>query len=59
MRDVFTPLDCRQTVILNPIYMSREQFEDSAYIPYEVRRRIIIVDVEKDDDTGHANGRTA
>ena len=57
MRDVFTPLDCRQTVILDPIYVSREQFMDAAWIPEEVRSRIIIVDVEE-DDTGYANGST-
>jgi hypothetical protein len=45
MRDVFTALDSRQAVILNPIYMSREQFEDAVWIPEEVRSRIIIVDV--------------
>lgn len=44
MKDVFTPIDSRQAVILNPIYMSREQFEDVVWIPEEVRSRIIIVD---------------
>ena len=50
MGDVFTPIDCRQTVIINPIYMSREQFEDIAWIPEEVRSRIIIVDTKEEDE---------
>ena len=46
MKELFTPVDCRQTVIANPIYMSREQFEDFVFIPEEedIRSRIIIVD---------------
>ena len=50
MKDIFTPLDCRRAVIPNPIYMSREQFEDYAYISDEVRSRIIIVDTVEDTD---------
>lgn len=49
MKDVFTPIDSRQTVILNPIYMSCEQFEDVAWIPEEVRSRIIIVDTVEEE----------
>ena len=45
MKDVFTHIDSRQDVILNPIYMSCEQFKDAVWIPEEVRSRIVIVDV--------------
>ena len=47
MKEQFTPVDYRQYPILNPIYISREQFEDYAFlIPEEdeIRKRIIIVD---------------
>ena len=52
MKEQFTPMDCRQTVISNPIYMSREQFEDYAFlIPEEdeVRKRLVIVDFVKEE----------
>ena len=44
MKTVFTPVDSRQDVILNPIYMTRDQWECAYYIPIEDRSRIIIVD---------------
>ena len=44
MKVEFTKLTSRATTE-TPIYMSREQFEDAAYIPEEAR--IIIVDSEK------------
>ncbi len=42
---VFTKVDKRQEIILNPIYITREMWEYSFYhIPLEQRSRIIIVD---------------
>ena len=54
MKTVFTPVDSRQDVIRNPIYMTRDQWECAYYIPIEDRSRIIIVDfVEEDDETNN------
>jgi hypothetical protein len=47
MKTEFTKLTSRATAE-TPIYMSREQFEDAAYIPEEARSRIIIVDFEEE-----------
>lgn len=50
MKTVFTKLTPRATTE-PPVYMSRIQFEDAAYIPDEYRSRIIIVDfVDEEDD---------
>ena len=51
MKDIFTPLDCRRAVIPNPIYMSREQFEDFVFIPEEedIRSRIVVVDFVEEE----------
>ena len=52
MKTVFTKLTTRSTVE-DPIYISRTQWEDSAYIPDEVLNRIVIVDFkEEEDDSG-------
>ena len=54
METAFIKLGRNQKVIANPIYMSREQYEDAAYIPEEYLSRIIIVGVdlaEEEDDT--------
>lgn len=50
MKTVFTPVDSRQGVILNPIYMTRDQWECACYIPMEDRSRIIIVDFKEEED---------
>ena len=50
MKTVFTPVDSRQDVILNPIYMTRDQWECAYYIPEEDRSRIIIVDFKEEED---------
>lgn len=52
MKTVFTPVDSRQNVILNPIYMTRDQWECAYYIPMEDRSRIIIVDFIEEDADG-------
>jgi hypothetical protein len=49
-KTVFTPVDSRQGVILNPIYMTRDQLECVYYIPMEDRSRIIIVDFIEEED---------
>ncbi len=48
--DKFTKADPRQDVILDPIYMTREQWECAAYIPDEYRSRIIIVDFVEEQE---------
>ena len=50
MKTIFTKVSPRQEVIADPIYMSRTQWEDAAYIPEEYRSRIIIVDFMEDED---------
>lgn len=47
----FIPADARLTVeeIVDPIYMSREQYRDACYIPDEYKKRIIIVDFVEDE----------
>ena len=53
MKTVFTKLTTR-SMIEDPIYISRTQWEDSAYIPDEVLNRIVIVDFkEEEDETVH------
>ena len=51
-KTVFDKVDKRQEVILDPIYMTREQWECSFHhIPLDQRSRIIIVDfMEEEDD---------
>ena len=52
-KSVFKPADPRWTIneIVDPIYMSIEQFRQAAYIPDNTRSRIIIVEfVEEEDD---------
>ena len=54
MKTVFTKLTTR-SVVEDPIYISRTQWEDSAYILDEVLNRIVIVDFkeEEEDETVH------
>lgn len=49
---VKTPADPRYTIqeIVDPIYISRDQFECMMYIPDEYRRRVIIVDFIKEEE---------
>ena len=52
MKTVFTKADQRQEVILDPVYMTREQWKCSFYyIPLEQRSRIIIVDFIEEEET--------
>lgn len=53
-KDVFRPANSRLILadIVNPIYMSREQWKTAA-IPMEYWRRIIIVDfIEEEKENG-------
>ena len=47
-----TPEDSRYTIneIVDPIYISRDQFECMMYIPDEYRCRLIIVDFIKEEE---------
>lgn len=51
-KDIFRPADSRYTIqeIVDPIYMSIEQYRDAYYIPDEYRRRLIIVDFIKEEE---------
>lgn len=52
-KEVFRPADPRWTIeeIVDPIYMSIDQFRQAVYIPDNIRSRIIIVEfVEVDDE---------
>ena len=53
METVFTKADQRQDVILDPIYMTREQWEDglALALPANVISRIIIVDFIEEEET--------
>ena len=53
MKTVFTKLATRSAVE-DPIYISRTQWEDSAYIPDEVLNRIAIVDFKEEDNDNRA-----
>ena len=48
----FRPADPRWTIneIVDPIYMSIEQFRQAAYIPDNIRSRIIIVEFVEEDN---------
>ena len=50
----FRPADPRWTIneIVDPIYMSIEQFRQAAYIPDNIRSRIIIVEFVEEEDNG-------
>jgi hypothetical protein len=53
-REVFRPADSRYAVeeIVDPIYMSIDQYRQAAYIPDNIRSRIIIVEfVEEEDES--------
>ena len=51
-KTVFRPADPRWTIneIVDPIYMSIEQFRQAAYIPDYLRSRIIIVEFVEEDN---------
>jgi hypothetical protein len=48
---VFRPADSRYTIeeIVDPIYMSIDQFQTACYIPDNIRHRIIIVEFIEED----------
>lgn len=52
-RVIKTPAGPRYTIqeIVDPVYISRDQFECMNYIPDEYRRRLIIVDFIKEEMT--------
>ena len=55
-KEVFRPADPRWTIneIVDPIYMSIEQYRDACYIPDNIRHRIVIVEfVEEDNGTSN------
>ena len=52
-KEVFRPANPRYTLneIVDPIYMSIDQFRQAVYIPDNIRSRIIVVEfVEVDDE---------
>jgi hypothetical protein len=52
VREVFRPANSRYTVeeIVDPIYMSIDQYRQAAYIPDNIRSRIIIVEFVEEED---------
>lgn len=53
-KEVFRPADPRYAIneIVDPIYMSIEQYRQAVYIPDDIRSRIIIVEfVEVEDNS--------
>ena len=51
-----TPADSRSTLeeIVDPIYMSIEQYRDAYYIPDNIRHRVVVVEfVEEDSGTSN------
>ena len=55
MKIIHTKVDPRQEVILDPIYMTREQWETAVYIPLDIRSRIIIVDFIEENENDNNN----
>ena len=53
-KTVFRPADPRWAIneIVDPIYMSIEQFRQAAYIPDNIRSRIIIVEFVEEISNG-------
>ena len=54
-KTIFRPADARLTIaeIVDPIYMTRDQWECSFYyIPLDQRSRIIIVDFVEETENG-------
>jgi hypothetical protein len=51
-KEVFRPANSRYTIeeIVDPIYMSIEQFRAACYIPDEYRKRIIVVEFVEEED---------
>jgi hypothetical protein len=55
-KTVFRPADSRYTLeeVVDPIYMSLEQYRDACYIPDTIRHRVVIVEfVEEDNGTSN------
>ncbi len=55
-KTVFRPADLRYTLeeIVDPIYMSIEQYRDAYYIPGNIRHRVVILEfVEEDSGTSN------
>ena len=55
-KTVFKPADSRYALneIVDPIYMSIEQYRDAYYIPDNIRPRVVIVEfVEEDNGTSN------
>ena len=55
-KTVFRPADSRYTLeeVVDPIYISLEQYRDAYYIPDIIRHRVVIVEfVEEDDGTSN------
>lgn len=56
MKAIYTKVDPRQDVILNPVYIAREQWECSFHnIPLDQRSRIIIVDFIEEEESEDGN----
>lgn len=54
-KEVFRPANSRYTIeeIVDPIYMSIDQFRTACYIPDNIRSRIIVVEfVEVEEEDG-------
>ena len=53
MKTIYTKVDQSQDVILDPIYMTREQWQDglALALPTNVISRIIIVDFIEEEET--------
>ena len=53
-KTVFRPADSRYTIneIVDPIYMSIEQYRQAVYIPDNIRSRIIIVEFVEEISNG-------
>jgi hypothetical protein len=53
-KTVFRPADSRYTLeeVVDPIYISLEQYRDAYYIPDNIKHRVVIVEfVEEDNGT--------
>lgn len=51
-KDILRPADPRYTIeeIVDPIYISIDQYKQAAYIPDNIRHRIIIVEFVEEED---------
>jgi hypothetical protein len=52
MKTKLRPADSRYTLeeIVDPVYMSIEQYRDACYIPDNIRHRIVIIEFLEDDN---------